>query len=956
MPNVSLEEALESKPNGKNLLNHLEKIKAETEQLLSKIIRTFPDFTAHDIRHSEKVIENLRFIIPDRLKEELNEHEIYFLIASAYLHDIGMIDFPELIKDEKFKEFMEKEQKRNSKIENEQIKRNYIRKYHHLRSEQFIMNCFTDLKIEDIHQARIIGNICRGHREENLHDMNLFNSKEVYSNTIINVPLLAAFLRIADELHITFERIPLISYKRVPPTDLISKQEWEKHLSISGWALDLDDPSRIICSAACKDQKIHRILKRLEDKINRELADLPNHLYQYNGYRRELPNCFLIDIKPTNYKPYDFRFSLGEKEITRLLMGEKLYGRKEESLRELLRNSVDACRFRKELLEKRRLNLNPEIVFQLTADRNSIIVTDNGIGMDKDIIERYFTKIGKSFYRSPDFFGKEVSFTPVSELGIGILSCFMIANKIVVDTKMDDSDPLLIEIDDVSDYFLTRGGERNDTGTTITLFLKEGIGEEIDLEKEIEYYSRHLEFPVRVILPSGEEKIIEDKGFRLDMKDLLSRYHDGITSSAEINSELEHFNEKYAFHLVEIDEECVKGIVALLFEKDKKLGLRPIDEWHGIRISKKEMKATSWKFPWRSLEKFFVSDEGIFIGNIKIMPRWLEEELVFADLNLKKRPLDLNSARNDIVVNEKFRKFTDYIERILINHLKDYLRMLEREVEKSSIYDSRKLFNDFFVIYVFGKYAKDIFESYAKKMKVEFKYDFSESFLNLLRKFYYTRCVSKNGITYVGYDRISHDKSIVILEGLENFDENHIKQIVSGCSGFKEDKLYLLPDFIENYDIKSTAEFLFKGINKTDFLEFFDMKESNELRDIIPWQWYWKVVKFKNYNSGRFIEFSHFNRTIFNRDNRFVDLLIRNKSSLNKNERIIIEDLFFRLERYLFGSSHWSAGMKGDFQNVLMKQKEILRLFADDGLINEGEIDYYMLTKNDFPPHLSRNR
>jgi HSP90 family molecular chaperone len=33
-------------------------------------------------------------------------------------------------------------------------------------------------------------------------------------------------------------------------------------------------------------------------------------------------------------------------------MGEKLYKSKEEGLRELLKNVVDACRFRRELLKK----------------------------------------------------------------------------------------------------------------------------------------------------------------------------------------------------------------------------------------------------------------------------------------------------------------------------------------------------------------------------------------------------------------------------------------------------------------------------------------------------------------------------------------------------------------------------------------------------------------------------
>ena len=99
-----------------------------------------------------------------------------------------------------------------------------------------------------------------------------------------------------------------------------------------------------------------------------------------------------MKIESEGYKAYDFKFSLQEKEIVKLLMGEKLYKRKEESIRELLKNSVDGCRLREKLLERYGLKYDPEIVFELTSDKDRIIVTDNGVGMDEDIIERYFTK------------------------------------------------------------------------------------------------------------------------------------------------------------------------------------------------------------------------------------------------------------------------------------------------------------------------------------------------------------------------------------------------------------------------------------------------------------------------------------------------------------------------------------------------------------------------------------
>ncbi|MFB0544466.1 MAG: hypothetical protein ACETVN_02020, partial [Asgard group archaeon] len=163
------------------------------------------------------VIERFNLIIPDSLKKRLNAYEIYFLIASAYLHDIGMVDFEELRKEEELEKFGERERRRNPNVIDDQILRDYIRENHHTRAEEYIEKNFKDLAVADEHQAEIIGRICRGHRKEDLNDKNLFEHDKTYDIETINVPLLAALLRIADELDLTFKRTPLIVYEHIPP-------------------------------------------------------------------------------------------------------------------------------------------------------------------------------------------------------------------------------------------------------------------------------------------------------------------------------------------------------------------------------------------------------------------------------------------------------------------------------------------------------------------------------------------------------------------------------------------------------------------------------------------------------------------------------------------------------------------------------------------------------------------
>ena len=309
-PNYTLIEILSEIRRNDNLINQLDAIKLKATQCLGQITRTFPDYTNHDIRHSNRVLEKLDWFIPAPLKEEMNSFEIFFLITAVYLHDIGMADLTDL---------------RTGELTQYEVGSepylNYIRDNHHLRSEEFINSHYTGLRIEDQWQAEIIGRICSGHRKLNLSDPTLFDPNKVYNSNIINVPLLSMLLRIVDELDITHERVPENIYKSFPPIDPISKREWERHLNVAGVALHSDDPLTIICEARCQDFRIHQTLKAIESKVNGQLDELPRHLHQYRTHIT-IPRKFKMKIIPEGYNPDEFIYSLlsGQRQIHSILI------------------------------------------------------------------------------------------------------------------------------------------------------------------------------------------------------------------------------------------------------------------------------------------------------------------------------------------------------------------------------------------------------------------------------------------------------------------------------------------------------------------------------------------------------------------------------------------------------------------------------------------------------------
>ncbi|MEM2914238.1 MAG: HD domain-containing protein [Candidatus Bathyarchaeia archaeon] len=158
------------------LKEKLEKIRKIVEPILDKIKETFPEYTVHDIRHSNEVIKNFDLIIPKDLQEKMYPYEKFFLLAAAILHDIGMVKFPDLREQDK-----------------EEIRVN-----HHIRSEEYIEKHWEELGFDDPHQAKIVGRICKGHREDDdeLRVKEKYDPARPYQNEPINMPFLAMVLQI----------------------------------------------------------------------------------------------------------------------------------------------------------------------------------------------------------------------------------------------------------------------------------------------------------------------------------------------------------------------------------------------------------------------------------------------------------------------------------------------------------------------------------------------------------------------------------------------------------------------------------------------------------------------------------------------------------------------------------------------------------------------------------------
>lgn len=190
------------------------------------------DFTDHGIKHSNRlIVYSYQILQSEENNKKLNEIETYLLLASIYLHDIGMQCYPEEkeirdgvmecakeIADKKIGPFniIDLESKSAMQLNDDQKK--FIREYHNLLTSAMILyssnNTYPDLD-------SVCQTIPSDFRAD-LADICLYHSKypimeceESLSPPYGKKRLIATILRLADELDIGNNRVKDSDLKRL---------------------------------------------------------------------------------------------------------------------------------------------------------------------------------------------------------------------------------------------------------------------------------------------------------------------------------------------------------------------------------------------------------------------------------------------------------------------------------------------------------------------------------------------------------------------------------------------------------------------------------------------------------------------------------------------------------------------------------------------------------------------
>jgi molecular chaperone HtpG len=197
------------------------------------------------------------------------------------------------------------------------------------------------------------------------------------------------------------------------------------------------------------------------------------------------------------------------------LLSNHIYSSPQVFVRELLQNAVDAI--------TARLHAEPtyegRVWIELPAQDNSLlsptlIFRDNGIGLTEEEIHRFLATIGQTSKRDDLAEGRS---DYIGQFGIGLLSCFVVSDEIVVLTRSaaNASGAKTMEWRGQTDgtYSIRSVEQEMEAGTEVRLLCKPGSEDYFkpaEVARLAHHYGSLLPYPIELKTPEGTAVVNEE--------------------------------------------------------------------------------------------------------------------------------------------------------------------------------------------------------------------------------------------------------------------------------------------------------------------------------------------------------------------------------------------------------------------------------------------------------------
>ena len=206
------------------------------------------------------------------------------------------------------------------------------------------------------------------------------------------------------------------------------------------------------------------------------------------------------------------------------LIKKFLYSDHEIFLRELVSNATDATLKLKHLSNIGEAKIeygNPFIEIKIDKEGKKLHITDQGVGMTKDEVEKYINQIAFSgaeefIEKYKDKKGEDAGI--IGHFGLGFYSAFMVADNVEIITKSYKDEPAAHWSCDGSPNYTLVEGTKTDRGTEIILHISEeevAFLEDAKITELLTKYNKFMPIPIKFgmkteTLPKPEDAKEED--------------------------------------------------------------------------------------------------------------------------------------------------------------------------------------------------------------------------------------------------------------------------------------------------------------------------------------------------------------------------------------------------------------------------------------------------------------
>ena len=181
-----------------------------------------------------------------------------------------------------------------------------------------------------------------------------------------------------------------------------------------------------------------------------------------------------------------------------------LYTDQEIFLRELVSNAVDATQKLRMLARRGETDIDVSdlnIEVAVDPEAGTITISDQGIGMTAEEVEKYITQI--AFSSAEEFVekiqGQDDAATIIGHFGLGFYSSFMVAETVEIISKSYSDEPAVRWTNDGSPEYTLEDAERDAQGTDVILHISEEGSDFLDesvIGGLLDKYCKFLPVPI----------------------------------------------------------------------------------------------------------------------------------------------------------------------------------------------------------------------------------------------------------------------------------------------------------------------------------------------------------------------------------------------------------------------------------------------------------------------------